>query len=71
MRGVTDMALLSLAVPGLCYTLGGNSAEPFIRGVGTTIVSVGNEASVATYADDVYSSINAQLFELATSTASR
>src|ERR1700737_3014756 len=66
MRGSTDTASLSLAVPGLSYTLGGNSAEPFIRGVGTTIVSVGNEASVATYVDDVYiSSINAQLFELA------
>ena len=65
-EGVTDTASLSLAVPGLSYTLGGNSAEPFIRGVGTTIVSVGNEASVATYVDDVYiSSINAQLFELA------
>ena len=48
-EGVTDTASLSLAVPGLSYTLGGNSGEPFIRGVGTTIVSVGNEASVATY----------------------
>jgi iron complex outermembrane receptor protein len=65
-EGVTDTASLSLAVPGLSYTLGGNSATPFIRGVGTTIVSVGNEASVATYVDGVYiSSINAQLFELA------
>jgi iron complex outermembrane receptor protein len=65
-EGVTDTASLSLAVPGLSYTLGGNSATPFIRGVGTTIVSLGNEASVATYVDGVYiSSINAQLFELA------
>jgi iron complex outermembrane receptor protein len=65
-EGVTDTASLSLAVPGLSYTLGGNGATPFIRGVGTTINSVGNEASVATYVDGVYiSSINAQLFELA------
>jgi iron complex outermembrane receptor protein len=49
----------------LSYTLGGNAATPFIRGVGTTVNSVGNEASVATYVDGVYiSSINAQLFEL-------
>jgi iron complex outermembrane recepter protein len=64
-EGVTDMAALSQAVPGLSYTLGGNSATPFIRGVGTTVNSVGNEASVATYVDGVYiSSINAQLFEI-------
>ena len=63
--GVTNTASLSLAVPGLSYTLGGNAATPFIRGVGTTINSVGNEASVATYVDGVYiSSVNALLFEL-------
>jgi iron complex outermembrane recepter protein len=63
-EGVTDTAALSQAMPGLSYTLGGNAATPFIRGVGTTVNSVGNEASVATYVDGVYiSSINAQLFE--------
>jgi iron complex outermembrane recepter protein len=63
-EGVTDTASLSLAVPGLSYTLGGNGSTPFIRGVGTTIDAVGNEASVATYVDGVYiSSINASLFE--------
>jgi iron complex outermembrane recepter protein len=61
-EGVIDTASLSLAVPGLMVT---NSAAPFIRGVGTSINSVGNEASVATYVDGVYiSSINASLFEL-------
>jgi iron complex outermembrane receptor protein len=63
--GVTDTAPLSLAVPGLNFTLAGNSATPFIRGVGTTTASSGAEASVATYVDGVYiSSINASLFEL-------
>ena len=63
-EGVTDTASLSLAVPGLSYTLGGNGSTPFIRGVGSTIDSVGNEASVATYVDGVYiSSINASLFD--------
>ena len=50
-EGVTDTAALSQAVPALPYTVGGNAATPFIRGVGTTVNSVGNEASVATYVD--------------------
>jgi iron complex outermembrane recepter protein len=63
--GVTDTGSLSLAVPGLSYTQTGNSATPFIRGVGTTTVSAGAESSVATYVDGVYiSSVNASLFEL-------
>ncbi|MDB6043615.1 MAG: outer rane receptor protein [Gammaproteobacteria bacterium] len=64
-EGVTDTASLSLAVPGLSYTQGANAATPFIRGIGTTTNAVGNEASVATYVDNVYiSSVNASLFEL-------
>ncbi len=62
-EGVTDTASLSLAVPGLSYTLGSNTGTPFIRGVGTTVL--GSEASVATYVDGVYiSSISALLFDL-------
>lgn len=64
-EGVTDTPSLSLAVPGLSYTQGSDSATPFIRGIGTTTSAVGNEASVATYVDGVYiSSVNALLFEL-------
>ena len=64
-EGATDTVALSQAVPALSYTLRGNAATPFIPDVGTTVNSVGNEASVATYVDGVYiSSINAQLFEL-------
>ena len=63
--GVTDTGSLSMAVPGLSYTQTGNSATPFIRGVGTTTASAGTESSVATYVDGVYvSSVNASLFEL-------
>lgn len=63
--GVDDTGSLSLAVPGLSYTQTGNAATPFIRGVGTTTVSAGAEASVATYVDGVYiSNVNASLFEL-------
>ena len=63
--GVTDTGSLSLAFPGLSYTQTGNSATPFIRGVGTTTASAGTESSVATYVDGVYiSSVNASLFDL-------
>lgn len=63
--GVTDTGSLSLAFPGLSYTQTGNSATPFIRGVGTTTISAGTESSVATYVDGVYiSSVNASLFGL-------
>lgn len=62
-EGVTDTTSLSLAVPGLSYTVGANTGTPFIRGVGTTVL--GSEASVATYIDGVYiSSISALLFDL-------
>jgi iron complex outermembrane recepter protein len=64
-EGISDTASLSLGVAGLSYTQGANAATPFIRGIGTTGNTVGNEASVATYVDGVYiSSTNAQLFEL-------
>jgi iron complex outermembrane recepter protein len=63
--GVINTAALSLAVPGLMYTQGANTATPFIRGVGTTNSAVGAEGGVAMYVDGVYlSSLNATLFEL-------
>jgi iron complex outermembrane receptor protein len=63
--GVTNTSALSLAVPGLMYAQGANTATPFIRGVGTTNSAVGAEGGVATYVDGVYvSSLNATLFEL-------
>ena len=63
--GVTNTTSLSLAVPGLMYMQGANTATPFIRGVGTTATSVGAEGGVSTYVDGVYvSSLNAALFEL-------
>src|SRR5262245_20287477 len=43
--GVTNTASLSLAVPGLMYMQGTNTATPFIRGVGTTTTSVGAEGA--------------------------
>ena len=63
--GVVNTVSLSLAVPGLMYMQGANTATPFIRGVGSTTNSVGAEGAVSTYIDGVYvTSLNATLFEL-------
>jgi iron complex outermembrane recepter protein len=63
--GALNTVSLSLAVPGLMFMQGANTATPFIRGVGTTTSSVGSEGAVSTYVDGVYiSSLNATLFEL-------
>jgi iron complex outermembrane receptor protein len=62
---VVNTTSLSLAVPGLMFMQGVNTATPFIRGVGSTTTSVGAEGAVATYIDGVYiTSLNATLFEL-------
>ena len=63
--GVVNTVSLSLAVPGLMFMQGANTATPFIRGVGSTTTSVGAEGAVSTYVDGVYvTSLNATLFEL-------
>lgn len=62
---VVSTTSLSLAVPGLMFMQGANTATPFIRGVGSTTNSVGAEGAVSTYIDGVYvTSLNATLFEL-------
>ncbi len=62
---VVNTTSLSLAVPGLMFMQGANTATPFIRGVGSATNSVGAEGAVSTYIDGVYvTSLNATLFEL-------
>lgn len=62
--GVVNSKDLSNAIPGLQLQQQVNGAVPFLRGVGSTTGAVGNEASVATYVDDVYvSSIVGTLFQ--------
>ena len=46
---------LSQNTPGFVYNrMASGAATPYIRGVGTSSVTAGNEPSVATYLDDVY-----------------
>jgi iron complex outermembrane recepter protein len=52
--GVTDAMRLQTVVPSLTYSATGNTAQPYLRGIGTRIASVGLEPSIATYVDDRY-----------------
>lgn len=52
--GISSSDDLSLLVPGLHMSRSSNQAINYLRGVGTSIASAGNEPSVAMYIDDVY-----------------
>lgn len=51
---VTDAMGLQTVVPSLTYAATGNSAQPYLRGIGTRIATIGLEPSIATYIDDRY-----------------
>ena len=53
-RGITSVLDLSGAVPGLQFQSYGGVQLPFLRGIGATGSTLGNESSVASYIDDVY-----------------
>jgi iron complex outermembrane receptor protein len=64
--GVTGTQSLQAVTPGLVFTKTGPAAQPYIRGIGTRLASVGLEPSVAVYIDDRYEPVNsAMMFELA------
>lgn len=52
--GVTNPQNLTIVVPGFQFQRNSSGAVPFIRGVGTSGSTVGNEPSVASFLDDVY-----------------
>jgi iron complex outermembrane receptor protein len=52
--GVLDTQSLALVTPSLVFNNRGPVAQPFIRGIGTTLSLLGLEPSVATYVDDQY-----------------
>jgi iron complex outermembrane receptor protein len=52
--GVTDAMQLQTVVPSLTYVATGYSAQPYLRGIGTRLSTVGLEPSIATYIDDRY-----------------
>ncbi len=51
---ITSTADLTQVTPGLNFTQSANHAQPFIRGIGSLSVNLGDESSVATYVDGVY-----------------
>ncbi len=52
--GITNLDTLAEAVPGVVFNQQATSSVPFIRGVGTSNTSAGDELSVALFVDDVY-----------------
>ena len=59
--GITDIDQLGNNVAGAVFNREGNGAIPFIRGIGNPNASAGDEASVATYVDDVYLASNGNI----------
>jgi iron complex outermembrane recepter protein len=52
--GVNDTRTLTQITPGLNFQSVGSSAQPLIRGIGSTGSSVGDSSNVAIYVDGVY-----------------
>lgn len=52
--GITNAAQLQQVTPSLTTPVSGGLVQPFIRGVSNSVISVGNESSVAMYVDGVY-----------------
>ncbi|MEP6869656.1 MAG: TonB-dependent receptor [Novosphingobium sp.] len=57
--GLTNTEQLGTLVPGLVMTKQRVSSAPYLRGVGTQNVAVGDEPNVSTYVDGVYMASNA------------
>ena len=53
-RGLRDVEELSRAIPGLTIGQSSGAITPFLRGVGNSVVTFGNESSTAVYVDGVY-----------------
>lgn len=52
--GISNTQALQATTPGLVFNNTANSAQPFLRGVGTRLALNGLEPSIATYQDDRY-----------------
>ena len=52
--GVRSTEDLSVAIPGLNYTVATGYSAPYLRGIGSNNVGPGTESPVATYVDGVY-----------------
>ena len=51
LEAITDISMLT---PGLYLSRGGSFVQPVIRGIGTSVTSLGADANVAVYVDGVY-----------------
>lgn len=60
--GVVDSRGLTQITPGLNFQSVGSSAQPVIRGIGSSGASVGDSSNVATYVDGVYQPFQAANF---------
>lgn len=60
--GVADARALTQITPGLNFQSVGSSAQPLIRGIGSTGSSVGDSSNVAIYIDGVYQPFQAGNF---------
>lgn len=60
--GVSDARALTQITPGLNFQSVGSSAQPLIRGIGSTGSSVGDSSNVAIYVDGVYQPFQAANF---------
>jgi iron complex outermembrane receptor protein len=60
--GVTDARGLMQVTPGLNFQQFGSSAQPLIRGIGSTGGSVGDSSNVAIYIDGIYQPFQAANF---------
>lgn len=52
--GITSTRDLTQVTPGLVFQSVGSSAQPFLRGIGSTGASIGDSSNVAIYVDGVY-----------------
>lgn len=61
--GVSDSLDLQFVVPGLVITNDGNDQQLYIRGIGSPVLGLGSENSVATYIDGVYVARQSQVLQ--------
>lgn len=64
-QGATRLTDIGNIVPNLVFSRAGDSAQVYLRGIGTSSTTTGNAATIASYIDGVYvASANAMLFSL-------
>lgn len=52
--GVESTADLSFVIPGLVFTTNSVLGQPYLRGVGSDLITAGADPAIATFVDDIY-----------------